>query len=351
MFVFFHCLVSVLIHALPPILFFHFPCVYSKDVKPCTCRDGFTGKHCEYRSVAVPTCDLQCLNGGQCHSGLRNATNHELIAQGVTFDPNDQNRFQFCECKEGFSGPLCGIEHDPCADGNTCYHGSTCRSYKDPVEGEQQACDCSSANYDGSSYAGRSCEVKAKTYCLKGGGSDGYAFCTNGGTCVNHNGIWGCNCPTGFVGPKCEHQDGGGATPEEAGTATCKTKCKNGGECRHGFKNHGIMQKFKNLGHITKEKTSSAGLEHCVCPEGWGGLYCDIEADVCGQENTAVCLHGAKCREKLDGGFDCDICQAAAGKFCEHKATSSCEEGHFCTNQGSCNGDGTCSCPRGWIGE
>ena len=97
--------------------------------------------------------------------------------------------------------------------------------------------------------------------------------------------------------------------------------------------------------------------EHCVCPEGYSGVNCQLEAQKdnfihCG---NGLCFNGGLCVERVheDGtvkdyycacnelGFRSDT--NVAGQFCEHKDVEFCPfpENHdpsqyYCANGGSC---------------
>jgi hypothetical protein len=49
-------------------------------------------------------------------------------------------------------------------------------------------CDCTTANTDDKSYAGRFCQYESSHFCEKELDLDGQAFCVNGGQCKDENG-------------------------------------------------------------------------------------------------------------------------------------------------------------------
>lgn len=93
-----------------------------------------------------------------------------------------------------------------------------------------------------------------------------------------------------------------------------------------------------DLQHLNVTQTDL--FQHCVCPEGYFGIQCEHEMEVCpgGQH---LCLHGSRCVDDFDDAFDADgntasvnhkcDCGAAftgnekyAGKFCQYSSTDIC---------------------------
>ena len=129
---------------------------------------------------------------------------------------------------------------------------------------------------------------------------------------------------------------------------TCRDEraiqCQNGGICQIGKKNfakHDFLAPFGNgPRHIN-------GM-HCVCPDEFTGIQCEVKVDICVQ-NKHACFNGGSCKpdESADFGYTCD-CNvgandpAAIGEHCENLATTSCEANEkfskhaFCTNGGEC---------------
>jgi len=95
---------------------------------------------------------------------------------------------------------------------------------------------------------------------------------------------------------------------------------------------------------------ANENLQHCVCPSGFTGLYCENKFEVCPNGNH-VCLHGSEC---VDDEAKCSCNEdgadtALAGKYCQHKATIKCGGKTYCFNGASCDGT-ACSCAEGWRG-
>jgi hypothetical protein len=92
--------------------------------------------------------------------------------------------------------------------------------------------------------------------------------------------------------------------------------------------------------------------EHCVCPNGYAGLECEVKAEVCGK-GEHVCLHGSKCIEDGDEhGCDCENAftpfERYEGRYCQFKSSEICtvdgivgtgnNNFAFCVNGGKCKG-------------
>lgn len=156
----------------------------------------------------------------------------------------------------------------------------------------------------------------------------------------------GCDCPAGFSGPICEFRDG-------QDVSECKLQCQNDGKCRSGKKDNKLFEQFGD--ELKKFNETHRLWEHCVCPEGYFGIQCEHQLEICpGGEH--VCLHGSKCVPDDEMGDEnkhsCD-CDAAynsleqyAGKFCQYTSTDVCTKNGmlgvgkanfaFCVNNGKC---------------
>ena len=126
-----------------------------------------------------------------------------------------------CVCSLGFTGPDCSVPFKKCLDGEReCFNGSECVRNNERDSKTQQYkyhCDCSAA-FDRSSFAGIQCEYAATKICEKSVSVSNYAFCTNGGECLDlvsrgqpHA---GCKCGPDFEGRHCQYLKGT-APPEE----------------------------------------------------------------------------------------------------------------------------------------
>ncbi|XP_003972277.3 slit homolog 1b isoform X2 [Takifugu rubripes] len=211
----------------------------------CTCKPGFTGKHCE---TPVDACvSNPCTNGGVCLS-------------------DEQTRGFSCACAFGFHGTFCEVNVDDCQD-HGCENGATC------VDGVgNYTCLCSP------NYKGRFCEevdsvcspgrnpchhqstcistpVGPRCVCIPGWVGPECSIdynecvdhhCQNGAQCVDHLDGYSCACPQGFSGEFCEV-----ATPPAA--SPCQlAQCQNGALC--------------------EDKT---GMAACQCQPGFEGQRCE----------------------------------------------------------------------------
>ncbi|XP_060905245.1 slit homolog 1b [Labrus mixtus] len=189
----------------------------------CTCKSGFTGKHCE---TPVDACvSNPCTNGGLCLS-------------------DEQTRGFSCACTFGFHGTFCEVNVDDCED-HGCENGATC------VDGVgNYTCLCPP------NYTGLLCEEEEdvcapgrnpcqhqstcistptgpRCVCIPGWvGPDcsiDYNECTdhrcqNGAQCVDHLDGYSCVCPQGYSGEFCEV-----ALPP---ASPCQlAQCQNGAPC------------------------------------------------------------------------------------------------------------------------
>uniref|UniRef100_A0A3Q2ZWD6 Slit homolog 1 protein n=1 Tax=Kryptolebias marmoratus TaxID=37003 RepID=A0A3Q2ZWD6_KRYMA len=169
----------------------------------CSCKSGFTGKHCE---TPVDACvSNPCTNGGSCLS-------------------DEQTEGFSCACAYGFHGTFCEVNVDDCED-HGCDNGATC------VDGVgNYTCLCP-PNYTGLfceeeedvCFPGRNpCQHQStcissltgpRCVCIPGWvGSDcsiDYDECVdhrcqNGAQCIDHLDGYSCVCLQGFSGEFCE---------------------------------------------------------------------------------------------------------------------------------------------------
>uniref|UniRef100_A0A8D0FGB4 EGF-like domain-containing protein n=1 Tax=Strix occidentalis caurina TaxID=311401 RepID=A0A8D0FGB4_STROC len=211
-----------------------------------------------------------CLNGGTCRDGVG------------TFS---------CTCPPGFGGPRCGTEEDECRS-RPCRNGGTCTDYVNsftctcPPGWTGPRCqhdvpDCTH-RYPRPCLQGGTCVTTGDTFrCL---------FCITGwtgrglrspDTCVPPP-VWG----TGQTGPPPRVGFLGAAPPAPVppGPDTCPSPpqlCHGRGRCV------GVP----------------GGGHRCLCPQGYGGSYCQTPPDRC---LPNPCLHGAACRS-YGGGYECEV--------------------------------------------
>jgi hypothetical protein len=150
-----------------------------------------------------------------------------------------------------------------------------------------------------------------------------------------------CLCETGFAGLHCEYL----ASEWEQ----CSLNCSGVGECKKGAKD---LSLYIDYGLDVDEFLGGTNIngEHCICPEGYTGLNCEMKESLkqfkhCG---SGVCFNDAVCVEVIDMSgqtkdFHCECNELDAGKFCEHDGVEFCPfpENHdptmyYCANGGDC---------------
>lgn len=131
----------------------------------------------------------------------------------------------------------------------------------------------------------------------------------------------------------------------------CTMKCQNGGHCKLGIKNYKVAE----FGYQTFWKNSTNDFMHCMCPEGFFGLECEVESQECGEHH---CFNGGTCvtvGTEIEGGIvdhHCDCTSARteeksyAGRFCQYESSNFCDKTlgpnglEFCVNGGTCKAVG-----------
>ncbi|XP_035688620.1 complement component C1q receptor-like [Branchiostoma floridae] len=225
-------------------------CVNTDGSYRCTCRDGYqqSGSSCIDKNECSNNnggCDQICHNtaGGyhcSCNAGYQlsgssqcddidECTSNPCLNGGTCQDLSEGYR---CDCQPGWTGGNCEIDIDECLTNGgrgpcdqTCtnlfgsYRCSCTVEYQldadsvscsDLDECDQNLHDCHQRclnTYGGFSCAcvegftlnddGKSCSVLDTDDCFPGA-------CENGGTCVEGNGAFSCNCPPGFKGERCQ---------------------------------------------------------------------------------------------------------------------------------------------------
>ena len=132
-------------------------------------------------------------------------------------------------------------------------------------------------------------------------------------------GGYDCQCPAGFVGPRCE-----------------------------GDVNECLSNPCSSLG--TQECIQLVNNYNCVCKAGYMGRHCETKRNFC-QGNP--CQNGGVCSNQ-DENHHCTCPPGFIGPNCQFAGTS-CDSSP-CRNGGTCidSGDGTefaCLCPAGTTGK
>ena len=128
---------------------------------------------------------------------------------------------------------------------------------------------------------------------------------------------------------------------------SCTLGCVNGGTCAFGSPD----QQWQGEVEVPWE-TKKNGM-HCICPDGFTGLQCEMTFEVCG-ESQHPCFNGSRCTVQDEKSFcDCtaspeSIRDTFAGHYCQHAASELCSSRtsyldeqnqprhSFCSNGGSC---------------
>ena len=278
----------------------------------------FTHTHVAYTILFYSS----CVNDGKCKT-----------------DP-----LEGCECLAGFTGFKCefrieNLEDDPvavdnfqeknqvqdCGDDLVCFHGGKCDiSTALDDEGEfatTYTCDCDSAvagaTHDGLRYDGPRCQYQSTDFC-----DDPYLvgllnvpFCVNGGICNSDNSDNNsdmCDCPDGWMGPRCEiHQP-----KHPAGILCGDVHCLNGGAC--------VQTQLLDDNGI-----SYATESHCDCSDANDEKFL-YAGSSCQHQSTSLCTHPMPGQDSLQGVI-------------------------FCTNHGFCPSNpqsvhGGCDCVGAFVG-
>ena len=245
----------------------------------CLCNKGYVGEHCQYVKGSVPTCALDCQNGGHCVLGELPLTNTSLSGVYHFGDAQLENRddMQHCLCRDGYDGEFCEYqqqlqqpdlakENGMCGEG-ACQWGAQCIEKSDMDGNLHYHCDCSTAEKD---VAGKFCEYEKTTPCGTSDVDGQNRFCTNQGTCKDH--IYeGCDCSAGFTGYACQfqtHEVLRTASSSKDGTSICTREDDWGPSRPLSFCLHGGQCKAV----ISANETHPG----CSCEATWGGPHCEI---------------------------------------------------------------------------
>ncbi|XP_071506100.1 uncharacterized protein [Diadema antillarum] len=360
----------------------------------CVCPDEWTGEICNQVNDTFDFCTPNpCANGGTCR---RYAGSYLCDCPqewtGVTCDEdfnecNQENGTGPCEnggvcnnvvsgyscsCPTNFYGDHCELEcideHDSCAywmgigecDINPRYMRHFCR-YSCGVcidyacQDNHERCpywasigECDRNPRWMLANCHLSCKVCLDDECRS-------SPCLNGGSCIDGNSSYTCQCPPGYTGINCE------TDVDECSSAPCQhdgtcIDLINGFSCNCTERYEGAMcqdvvdfccsQPCLNDGTCS---LSESGY-NCSCSYGFEGENCEIDIDEC---LTADCMNGGTCIDQ-PGGYVCNCTSAYTGVRCEHDFNECVSDP--CLNGGSCfHGIGQalyfCHCVDGWEGN
>jgi len=161
--------------------------------------------------------------------------------------------------------------------------------------------------------------------------------CHHGGACVDKIGGFECQCPPGFVGPRCEGDVNECLSDpcSPAGTLNCVQLVNNYRcHCKAGFMGRHCELKINfceaspcnNGGICTSTETGHT----CACPPGFSGKNCDPNSEC----DSNPCENGATCRP-YQQGFLCTCPPGLSGSRCQIDDYDECQD-NPCKNNGIC---------------
>ena len=251
--------------------------------------------------------------------------------------PSSNYRDFFCSCPLGFTGRLCNEDINECAKNNPCRNGGSCIN----TEGGY-TCQCRHG------YEGRDCLINTDD-CAS-------SPCQNGGTCLDGTGEFKCLCVDGFGGEHCEHDiDECASNPCQNG-ATCHDYVNSYTcVCRSGFSGTNCHTNDQDCtaSSCLNGGTCIDGINGytCICARGFSGSNCQSQLSQC---DKSPCKNGGTCEDiSLGGGhYRCHCPYGWTGSNCEQIVdwckSSPCENNARCAQQGT---SFHCDCPRGWTGK
>ena len=329
----------------------------------CICKKGFIGPRCENANSTTelptdPTNVTMCNNKGQnvdgycdCNGTGYTGKSCELkidFCQNVTCGPRQEcmnmTMNYTCICKKGFIGPRCENENSTKALPTDPTNVTLCNNKGQNVDGH---CDC-----NGTGYTGKSCELKID-FCQN-------VTCGPRQECMNMTMNYTCICKKGFIGPRCENENGTPALPTDPTNVTlCNNEGLNGdGHCDcngTGYTGKSCEIKIDFCKNVTcgpRQQCMNMRLNYtCECKEGYTGPTCENEIKItpvsANPNNATLCKNKGRI---VDGHCDCNG-TGYMGKFCEIKIdfckNVTCGPRQECMNMSM---NYTCICKKGFVG-
>jgi len=299
-----------------------------------------------------------CQNGGVCHDTVQ-------LQDGVN-PGSGGNGYQtpFCICQAPWGGPDCSYKIRECKD-NPCQNGATCNAASCQQGVGSRAfnfdcftCTCAKGWSGGpsapASNPGGVCDWPLRIRdCTTNG-------CDNGGNCTSVAPFtsYSCACPVDFWGavtPANSIYNSWHATNCSVPRCTRpEAVCLNGGSCVNGGSTGMMCSCTNGFWGDRCENAPPCNSNPCsagaTCNNGANGAFSCTPLPFC---STHTCLNGGTCSNPqsrcnclapFDGLLSCNATQ-----FCQ---SSPCLNGGTCTNLLSAQGGtGTCTCPKGWVGD
>ncbi|NWQ81547.1 FBP1 protein, partial [Columbina picui] len=264
-------------------------CQYNQSGYICDCPAGFLGHNCE---IDINECfSMPCQNRGTCIDLPNSSKIHWCI----------------CSCMPGFTGKNCEEVIDYCRLLSiNCLNEGLCLNI---IGGFTPVLHLLFST------PGKFCEVQIEN-C-------GSNSCKNGGTCVDYEDHFKCNCPIGFEGERCQL--------DIDACLFYNISCAPGGLCMD--KSHGF---------------NYTCLSPCVCPLGYTGTFCELDIDNCiGNQ----CSEHGFCQDHLHN-YSCNCVPGYEGLLCEAEinecSSSPCKNGATCMDL---IGHFSCHCAAGFKGK
>uniref|UniRef100_A0A8C5DGM8 Slit homolog 1 protein-like n=1 Tax=Gouania willdenowi TaxID=441366 RepID=A0A8C5DGM8_GOUWI len=257
--------------------------VHHTEGYTCTCKSGYTGKHCE---TPVDACvSNPCTNGGTCLSdeqtrGCSCAFGFHGTFCEINVDDCEDHGCEndatcvdgvgnyTCLCPPHYTGLLCEEEENVCSPGrNPCKHQSTCIG---SLNGARCVCI--------PGWVGPDCSIDYNE-CVD-------HHCQNGAQCVDHLDGYSCVCPQGFSGDFCEvplptllpcqlaQCQNGAPCVEKTGIALC--------QCLPGFEGD-KCQKLVSVNFVDRD--SYVQLQDV---KNWPQTNITLQVSTCTQETIKV---------------------------------------------------------------